>query len=56
MLIIQLSQQVEAFFRQENIHKIGKIIYLESSFEGILNRIHSAPNAKAKLKKETTFK
>ncbi len=39
------------FFRQENIHKIGKIIYLESSFEGILNRIHSAPNAKAKLKK-----
>nr|WP_044416915.1 shikimate kinase [Halarcobacter anaerophilus] len=39
------------FFRQENIHKIGKIIYLESSFEGILNRIHSAPNAKNKLKK-----
>ena len=39
------------FFKQENIHKIGKIVYLESSFEGILNRIHSAPNAKAKLKK-----
>ncbi|WP_320036467.1 shikimate kinase [Halarcobacter sp.] len=39
------------FFRQENIHNIGKVIYLESSFEGILNRIHSAPNAKVKLKK-----
>ncbi|XOB63784.1 shikimate kinase [Campylobacterota bacterium DY0563] len=39
------------FFRQENIHNIGKVIYLESSFEGILNRIHSSPNAKIKLKK-----
>jgi len=39
------------FFKQENIHKIGTIIYLESSFDGILNRIHSAPNAKSKLKK-----
>lgn len=39
------------FFRQENIHNIGKVIYLESSFEGILNRINSSPNAKAKLKK-----
>lgn len=39
------------FFRQENIHTIGTIIYLESSFEGILNRINSSPNAKAKLKK-----
>ena len=39
------------FFKQENIHKIGTVIYLESSFEGILNRIHSAPNAEAKLKK-----
>ena len=39
------------FFRQENIHKIGRIIYLESSFEGILNRINSSPNAKTKLRK-----
>ena len=39
------------FFKQENIHNIGKVVYLESSFEGILNRIHSSPNAKAKLKK-----
>lgn len=39
------------FFRQENIHKIGKVVYLKSSFEGILNRIHSSPNAAAKLRK-----
>lgn len=39
------------FFKQENIHNIGKIIYLESSFEGILNRINSSANAKAKLRK-----
>lgn len=39
------------FYRQENLSKIGKVIYLKSSFDGILNRINSAPNAKAKLKK-----
>jgi len=39
------------FFRQENIHNIGKVVYLKSSFEGILRRIHNAPNAKAKLRK-----
>ncbi len=39
------------FFKQENINKIGKVIYLESSFEAILKRLNSAPNAKAKLKK-----
>ncbi len=44
------------FFKQENIHKIGKVIYLESSFEGILNRINTAPNAKAKLKKRPLLK
>lgn len=39
------------FFKQENIHEIGTVIYLKSSFEGILRRIHNSPNAKAKLKK-----
>lgn len=39
------------FYKQENLHKIGTIVYLESSFEGILNRIHAAPNAKSKLRK-----
>jgi len=44
------------FFRQENIHKIGKVIYLESSFEGILRRINKSPNAKAKLRKRPLLK
>ena len=39
------------FFKQENIHQIGTVVYLQSSFDGILNRLHSAPNAKSKLKK-----
>ena len=39
------------FYKQENINKIGTIVYLQSSFDGILNRIHNAPNAQAKLKK-----
>ena len=39
------------FYRQENIKKIGKVVYLKSSFQGILDRINNAPNAKAKLKK-----
>ena len=39
------------FYKQENINKIGKVVYLKSSFQGILNRINSAPNAESKLKK-----
>lgn len=39
------------FYKQENIKDIGKVVYLKSSFDGILKRIHNAPNAKAKLKK-----
>lgn len=39
------------FYKQENIKNIGQIIYLKSSFDGILNRINAAPNAQAKLKK-----
>lgn len=39
------------FYKQENIKNIGQIIYLKSSFTGILNRINAAPNAQAKLKK-----
>ena len=39
------------FYKQENINKIGKVIYLQSSFQGILDRINSAPNAKNKLRK-----
>jgi shikimate kinase len=39
------------FFKQENINKIGKVVYLHSSFQGILDRINKAPNAQRKLKK-----
>lgn len=39
------------FYKQENIQNIGTIIYLKSSFEGILKRIKKASNAKNKLKK-----
>jgi shikimate kinase len=39
------------FYKQENINKIGKVVYLKSSFKGILDRINEAPNAENKLKK-----
>jgi len=39
------------FYKQENIQKIGKIVYLQSTFEKILEGIHNSPNAKKKLKK-----
>lgn len=39
------------FFKVKNLNKIGKVIYLESSFDGILNRIKSSPNAQKKLAK-----
>ena len=39
------------FYKQENINKIGKVVYLKSSFQGILDRINEAPNAETKLKK-----
>lgn len=39
------------FYKQENIANIGTVIYLKSSFKGILKRIKKAPNAKNKLKK-----
>jgi len=39
------------FYKRANLNKVGKIIYLQSSFEGILNRIGNSPNALKKLKK-----
>ena len=39
------------FYKQENLKKIGKVVYLKSSFQGILDRINNAPNAANKLKK-----
>ena len=39
------------FYKQENINKIGKVVYLKSSFQGILDRINGSANAANKLKK-----
>lgn len=39
------------FYKVENLKKIGTIVYLQSSFDGILNRIKSCENAELKLAK-----
>ncbi|MEA2050268.1 MAG: shikimate kinase [Campylobacterota bacterium] len=39
------------FYKQENIKEIGTIIYLESTFEKILEGLRNAPNSKKKFKK-----
>ncbi|AXX91446.1 shikimate kinase [Malaciobacter molluscorum LMG 25693] len=44
------------FYKQENLNKIGKVIYLQSSFEGILNRINNSEDAQKKLKKRPLLK
>lgn len=39
------------FFNVPNIRKIGKIVYLHSEFDQILEAIYEHPNAKKKIKK-----
>jgi len=39
------------FYKQENLKSIGTVIYLESTFDAILEGIYNSPNAKKKLKK-----
>ncbi len=39
------------FYKQKNLHKIGKVIFLDSPFEEILKRIKEHPNAQKKLQK-----
>jgi shikimate kinase len=39
------------FYKQENLKQIGKVIYLQSTFDRILEGIYNAPNSKKKLKK-----
>jgi shikimate kinase len=39
------------FYKRPNLKNLGTIVYLQSSFDGIIKRIHRAPNAKNKLKK-----
>ena len=44
------------FYRQENIQEIGTIIYLESSFDRIIQSLKTAPNSKQKFKKRPLLK
>lgn len=44
------------FYKQENINQIGKVVLLDSSFDGILKRILEHPNAEKKLSKRPLFR
>ncbi len=44
------------FFKVKNLEEIGTIVYLESSFDGILKRIYAQPNAEQKLAKRPLLK
>ena len=44
------------FYKQPNINKIGKVVYLQSSFNEIIKRLKNAPNSKAKFKKRPLLK
>jgi shikimate kinase len=39
------------FYKQPNIKQIGTVIYLESTFDKILEGLHNAPNSAKKFKK-----
>ncbi len=43
------------FYKVKNIKKIGIVVLLDASFEWIHNRLLTAPNSKAKLKKRPLF-
>jgi len=44
------------FYKQKNIKKIGTIIYLQSTFEKIIEGLKNAPNSKKKFKKRPILK
>ncbi len=39
------------FYRQENIKNIGKVVYLQSTFDKIIESLKMAPDSKKKFKK-----
>jgi len=43
------------FYKVNNIDKLGTVILLDASFQWIYNRLSTAQNAKAKLKKRPLF-
>jgi len=44
------------YFMVKNIHKLGRVIYLHSSVEGIITAIQKHPNAARKIKKRPLLK
>jgi len=44
------------FFKVDELNKIGKVIYLKSSFEGIIARLKAQPNAEQKFNKRPLLK
>ncbi|PSM52341.1 shikimate kinase [Campylobacter blaseri] len=44
------------FYKVKNLKNIGTIIYLKSSFEGIMDRIKQSPNANKKIEKRPLLK
>lgn len=58
-LAYKLSQNVQnavistggGFFKSNNLNKMGKVIFLSSSFEFIIKRLKDSKNSKAKFKK-----
>ncbi len=43
------------FYKQENLKKIGKIVLLDSSFDGIYQRLKNHPNSDKKFAKRPLF-
>ena len=43
------------FYNVSNLKKLGTVVLLDASYEWIYNRLSTAPNAKAKLKKRPLF-
>ncbi|NEW59842.1 AAA family ATPase [Sulfurovum sp. bin170] len=43
------------FYKVENLKKLGKVVLLDASYEWIYNRLSTAENSKAKLKKRPLF-
>lgn len=44
------------FFMVNNLHEVGKVVYLHSSLQGILTRMKNHPNAEKKIKKRPLLK
>ncbi len=44
------------FYKVKNLNKIGRVVYLNASFNWIYNRLATAKNAESKLSKRPLFK